>query len=400
MTENTDKIIDDYVAHWNAKIGEERPVALLRTSHREYCMASRHVTDDLIRNFAVCHGDANPLWRNPDYAAASPWGGIVAPPMFIQAISSATRLPPPPPIKSWTMMAAGTEYTIERPFRPGDVIDGTDVWMGFVERSKPDRPHRTFILTGERRYTDQNGKAVGKLAMRAFAMAPRQGVDAEAPSPGGQPRERPHYSEEQLQEIYAHYDDENAGKLRRGAEPRFWEEVNEGDDIGKLIKGPIDILDSASFIAMIGGGVGFADKWMLTKDEIDLSPRDPVTNAYHFNFAWHLDDGCARAMGQPYALVFGAQIEANCSHLLSNWGGDHSFVRVMDNRIIAPMYLGETAHFQGKVARKFEEDGRGLVEIAMQVAQQDGIPVGTQRAVVQLPHRGRPNEVVEAVQGS
>jgi acyl dehydratase len=399
MSEDTDKILDDYIADWNARIGESKPVGVHRTSHRQYCMSSRHVTDDLIRNFAVCHGDANPLWRDRDYAEASPWGKIIGPPAQLMSLSAAAILPPPPPIKNWTMMAAGAEYTIDRPLVHGDEIDGTDVWVGFVERSKPDRPHRTFVLTAERRFTDQKGQSVGKLAMRAFAMAPRSGQDAGDGPKGPPPRERPCYSEEQLQEIYAHYDAENAGQLRRGAEPRFWEDVNEGDDIGKLIKGPIDILDSASFIQMVGGGVGFADKWMLIKNELDLSPRDPVTNAYHFNFDWHLDDGSAQAMGQPYALVFGAQIEAHCSHLLTNWGGDHSMVRLMDNRIIAPMFLGETAHFAGKVSRKFEEDGRGLVEIAIQASQQDGIPVGTQRAIVQLPHRGRPDEVVQQVMG-
>jgi acyl dehydratase len=400
MTENTDTIIDEYIAHWNSRIGESKPVGLHRKSHRAYVLANRHITDDLIRNFVVCHGDANPLWRDEDYAKASPWGRIVAPPMQLITVSAATIQPPPPPVKGWTLMAAGSEYTIERPLVPGDVIDGTDVWMGFVERSKPDKPHRMFILTAERRFTDQNGDPVGKLAMRVFVMAPRSGFEAEEGQVGPAPRKRPRYSDEQLAEVYAHYDDENAGKLRRGSEPRFWEDVNEGDDVGKLIKGPVDLQDTASFISMVGGGVGFAEKWMLIKDEIDLSPRDPVTNAYHFNFDWHIDDGSAQAMGQPMAMVFGTQIEANCSHLLTNWCGDHGFVRVMDNRIIAPMFVGETAYFQGKVTRKYEEDGRGLVEIMIQASQQDGIPIGTQRAVVQLPHRGRPNEVVHEVFGA
>ncbi len=393
---NSDDVVDAYVADWNARIGESRPVGVTRKSHRDYCIAHRHISDDLIRQFVVCHGDANPLWRDTAYAKASPWGQLIAPPMQMLSVSAATRLPPPPEVENWTMMAAGAIYEVDRPLLPGDVIDADDVWMGIVERSKPDRPNRTFILTAERRFKDAAGRPVGKFGMRVFATTPRHGVTPEA-ARTAPPRQRPRYTQEQLDEIYAHYDAENAGQLRRGAQPRYFEDVKVGDTIGKVIKGPVDVLDSASFVAMAGGGIGFAEKWMLIKDELHLSPRDPETNAYHFNFSWHLDDGCARAMGQPYALNFGTLLEVNCSHALTNWAGDHGFVRIMDNRILAPMYLGETATVTGVVSKVWEEDGRGLVEIQLKVAQQDGIDVGSQRAVVQLPHRGRPDEVIDAV---
>jgi hypothetical protein len=128
-----------------------------------------------------------------------------------------------------------------------------------------------------------------------------------------------------------------------------------------------------------------------------MSPRDPETNAYHFNMDWHLDDGSARAMGQPYAITFGALIENHFAHALSNWGGDHSFVRLMDNRVLAPMYLGETARITGGVTRTFEEHGRGLVEVMLTAVQNDGIQVASNKSIIQLPHRGHANEVVEEV---
>jgi acyl dehydratase len=397
--QDTDKIVDDYVAHWNARIGESKRVGVHRTSHRNYAMQNRYVTDDLIRHFVLCHGDTNPLWRNEEYAKASPWGRIIGPPMQIQAISSAVALPPPPAIKGWNLMHAGSTYELERPLVHGDVIDADNVWMGIEERSKAGRPHRTFIITGERRYTDQDGKYVGKYEMKVFGTSPRSGAaPSDAPAAGPQ-RKRPRYTEEQLSEIYGHYDAEIAGKLRRGADPRYWEDVNEGDVVGEVIKGPVDILDAASYIGSIGGGLGFADKWMLIKDEIDLSPRDPETNAYHFNMDWHLDDGSARAMGQPYAINFGALLENNFGHALTNWCGDHAFVRKIENRILAPMYLGEFARITGGVTRKYEQDGRGLVDIMLTAKQNDGIQVAAHTSTIQLPHRGRPTEVVDEVMG-
>lgn len=394
--QDSDKVIDEYVAHWNSRIGESRPVPLLRKSHRDYTIACRHVTDDLIRQFVICQGDTNPLWREEAYAKASPWGRIIGPPLQIMSVASSVALPHAPIVKDWNLMHAGSLYQMERPLVPGDVIDAEDVWMGITERTKADRPHRTFILNGERRFRDASGRHVGKLCARVFATVPKAGSTPVAPAPAAE-RKRRRYTEAELKEIYDHYDDEIAGKLRRGGEPRYWEDVSEGDEIGQVLKGPVDVLDAASFIGSVGAGLGFADKWMLIKDELSHSPVDVETGAYHFSMTWHLDDNVARSMGQPYAMNFGALIEVNFSHALSNWAGDHAFVREIDNKLGAPMYLGDTLRIIGKVVKTYEQDGRGLVEVMLQGVNQDGIQMAQARSVIQLPHRGRPDEVVRDV---
>lgn len=395
-TPESHKLIDEYVARWNARIGETKPVPLLRRTHRDYAMSARHVTDDMIRQFAICQGDANPLWREEAYAKASPWGRIIGTPLQIMSISSAVALPDPPDVHGWNLMHAGNLYEMERPLVPGDVIDAVDVWTGITERTKDDRPHRTFLLGAERRFTDASGRYVGKLGCRAFATVAKSGAAFEAPKPT-QERKRRRYSEAELKEIYDHYDDEVAGKLRRGSKPQYWEDIEEGDTIGQVLKGPLDILDLASFVGAAGAGLGFADKWMLIKEELAHSPVDIETGAYHFLMTWHLDDNVARSMGQPYAMNFGSLIELNFAHAASNWAGDHAFVRVIDNKLAAPMYLGDILRITGKVSRKYEEDDRGLVAITMDGTNQDGIHVAHTRAVIHLPHRGRPDEVIRDV---
>ena len=42
-------------------------------------------TRDAIRHYAHGIGDDNPLWCDPDYAASTRWGGIVALPSFLFA---------------------------------------------------------------------------------------------------------------------------------------------------------------------------------------------------------------------------------------------------------------------------------------------------------------------------
>ncbi|MFC3242419.1 MaoC family dehydratase N-terminal domain-containing protein [Gordonia humi] len=43
---------------------------------------NHEVTVDGTRHFAYGYGDANPLWFDPEYAATTRWGGIIAPPNF------------------------------------------------------------------------------------------------------------------------------------------------------------------------------------------------------------------------------------------------------------------------------------------------------------------------------
>ena len=61
------------------------------------------------------------------------------------------------------------------------------------------------------------------------------------------------------------------------------------------------------------------------------------------------------------------------------------------------MFMGETMRVTGKVARVYEEDGRGLVDLDVTGVQRDGIAVIHVTATVQLPHQGKPDEVAAQV---
>ena len=50
-----------------------------RRPHNEW------VTYDGIRHFAVGNGDTNPLWSDRNYASGTPWGDVIAPPLFAMA---------------------------------------------------------------------------------------------------------------------------------------------------------------------------------------------------------------------------------------------------------------------------------------------------------------------------
>ena len=65
-------ITDDGVARLRARIGIPRP----HTRGPHYLVPN----EDAFRNVAHAYGDDNPLWCEPDYAAATRWDGPIAPP--------------------------------------------------------------------------------------------------------------------------------------------------------------------------------------------------------------------------------------------------------------------------------------------------------------------------------
>lgn len=389
-----DKALDDYIEKVNATVGEVKAVPVHRTQHREYTLAFRDVTADLIRMFTVANGDTNPLWRNPSYAHESPWGGIIAPPLYTYTAAATTAYPEPPEIEGIDLMHGGNKVLMHRAVRPGDSISAVDVWNGVENKSKPGRPQKLLIFNGERQFSNQHGQLVATLQSRMVAVVKLPGAPADQPAAQ---RPAPSYTDAQLQQIYDHYNQELDGELRRGGEPRFWEDVHAGDELGQVIKGPLDALDVATFIGALGVGIANADKWEMTRTELSRSPKDPQTGAYHYNMDWHLVDSSAQSVGMPRAINFGAYIDINASHLINNWLGDHGWVREFESRFIATMFSGDTLRLTGTVTRAFEEDGRGFAELAIRGVEQNGVDVVNVRAIVQLPHRGSPNEVVEEI---
>ena len=61
------------------------------------------------------------------------------------------------------------------------------------------------------------------------------------------------YTDEEIDEIDAEY----AAATRRGGEPRFWEDVVEGETVGPMIKGPLLVTDVVCW--HVGMGMGLYD---------------------------------------------------------------------------------------------------------------------------------------------
>src|SRR5260221_6365949 len=77
----------------------------------------RSATPDAIRHFAWGIGDDNPLWVDDEYARATRWGAVLAPPCFLYAVDYTIVAPKLPGVQ-W--IYAGTDWTWLDVVRCGD----------------------------------------------------------------------------------------------------------------------------------------------------------------------------------------------------------------------------------------------------------------------------------------
>jgi len=164
--------------------------ALIRKPIGTPAVAPDPVNQAMIRHWAAAFEDHNPVYTDPGRAAASRFGGIVAPPMMLQTWT----MPTPKitgiaerggsPVETTTnplavldragfiaTLATNSEVEIVRYLRLGDVITST-MEIESVSEEKQTRIGRGHFITWVTTYRDQQGEVVGRQRFRILKFAP------------------------------------------------------------------------------------------------------------------------------------------------------------------------------------------------------------------------------------
>jgi acyl dehydratase len=175
---------------------------------------------------------------------------------------------------------------------------------------------------------------------------------------------------------------------RRGPEPRYWEDVNVGDELPRLEKGTLDHAEIVAFGASYRG---------LPKNVNDLIEKgDYAGAAIAFREAAmasglagnrHADDSVAREEGAPGAFDIGEQRAGWACELVTDWAGDAAAVTKFSIQYRLFHVVGDTAWCDGRVFAKSQENGQNLVDIELWVENHRGQRVSTGTAQVALPSR-------------
>ena len=125
---------------------------------QEFDRYSFEVTQDDIVEFATALGETNPLYTDADYASATPYGGIIAPPTFCVIFRSEAPMPDLKLSYGKRGFDGGKECRFVNPIRPGDTITGVDRIAEVYE--KTGRSGNMIFIVRESEFTNQAGDTV------------------------------------------------------------------------------------------------------------------------------------------------------------------------------------------------------------------------------------------------
>ena len=367
-------------------------------------MFNTQATRDAIRHFANGIGDRNPLYRDREYARKTRYGCVPAPGCFLHSVyheggsshggvtgTSESRREDRERGRERRREGrqdgglGGVEWEWLRPIVEGDEFTFTNRRLPVEERKSSDG-RLVVTSSGMGEYKDQHGKVVARAKGWGISV---QWMGEGMPPPR-QRRvslvENATYTPEELQKIYDDYDKE----VVRGANPRYWEDVQIGDDLGHVVKGPLKLEDI--IVWAMGAGSPYFKAHGLKLDYLKRHPTldivDRITGEKVNPELWHWVDTVAQTQGVRRALDYGVQRMCWAGHLLTNWVGDDGFVKRMHAQVRAHNFMQDTAWMRGKLTRKYldENDGPCVdVEIRGENQREEMILSGS--ATMLLPSR-------------
>jgi uncharacterized OB-fold protein/acyl dehydratase len=154
------------------------------------------VNQAMIRHWCDAVGDTNPIYTDPDAAAASVHGQIVAPPTMLQAWTMKGLVPPPSEgggaqeelmglldsAGFTSVVATNCDQEYERYLHIGDELTAESV----IEDVSPEK-HTGLgdghFVTTRTDFRDQQGELVGSMRFRILKFKPPEKKEAKAPRP-------------------------------------------------------------------------------------------------------------------------------------------------------------------------------------------------------------------------
>lgn len=340
-------------------------------------------TRDNIRHYAHGIGDDNPLWCDPDYAAKSHYGGIVALPSFLFSTSRIVSgyvggLP------GVHAMWSGADWTWHKAVRRNDEIrtesylkDLIEHQTRFAGRAVQQIYHVDFF--------NQEGDKVAEADSWCFRTERDQAREHGTKYKEVRARGPRRYSDEELAEAYKLYRNEEI----RGGVPRYWEDVKEGEELPVMFKGPMTVTGFIAYAQGWGGLYIRANKlaWKL----IDAHPGVGIKNRFGIPDVperVHWEEDFALEVGAPGAYDYGPERTSWMTHQLTNWMGDTGFLHKTHCQVRRHNPEGDMLFIHGKVKRKFVENGKHMVEIAQEARNQDDEVSAIGSGIVILPSKG------------
>ena len=351
----------------------------------DHSMNNELATRLAVARFADGIGDNNPLWLDAKKAGDSSYGAPVAPPSWVLCCFSGLQF-------GWPGLGSfhsGSRLSFYRPVYVGDKITPTCSYLSF-DGPRPSRFAGQSVTDHFlNRYHNQRNELVCEVHWTV--------VNYERGSAKKRASGRTTENKVQLPHPWTKFElellEENiANEKPRGQVPRLWEEVEVGDSLCEVIKGPIGTTDEVAFVAAGGAPIRRLAAHRSALLEYRRHPewcfRDPATNALEPIYSVHYNKQAAQQMGVAMQYDVGFQRQCWQIHLLCDWMGDDGWIKEASSQYRAFVYLSDVIRLSGQVAEKYV-DGHGehVVKVQTSAYNQRGENVMPGSAVIALPSR-------------
>ncbi|HUJ99704.1 MAG TPA: MaoC family dehydratase N-terminal domain-containing protein [Stellaceae bacterium] len=340
-------------------------------------------TRDNIRHYAHGIGDDNPLWCDPEYAAGTKYGDVIALPSFLFACSRIISgyvggLP------GVHAMWAGADWQWHHTVKRNDAIT-TEAWLKDLIEHETKFAGRAVQQIYHVNFYNQKGTKVAEADSWCFRTDRDQAREEGTKYTELKSKPPRRYTDEELARLYKLYAGE---EVRRGT-PRRWQTVASGDPLPTMAKGPMTVTGFIAFAQGWGGLYIRANK--LAWKQIHRHPGLGIKNRFGIPDCperVHWENDFATMVGAPGAYDYGPERCSWLTHHLTNWMGDDGFLRRAHCKIRRHNPEGDLLVIDGKVTRKYIEDGRHLVDIEQEARNQDGELSVIGGGTVELPSAG------------
>ena len=383
-----DAITDEGVGALRRRVGVARP----HTQPPHYFQPN----EDAFRHVAEAHGDDNPLWCDPEYGQKSRWGSVISPPHLaggdtLVGEDEVTTLDPETkallkgdPLGGVHAFYSGASREWWNPLRPGNRVSRRNALVGVLDK-KSDFAGRAVHEWSAEVFAAQGGPVLVRpvplmiRTEREKATERKKNDDIEI---------RP-YSDDELAAIDECY----AGEVdrRRGALPRMWEDVAEGDEIGPIVKGPLRVTDMVVWHVGMGMGLYGVKALRLGYNQRLRVPRffkRDALNIPDVQQRVHWDAEWAHQAGNPASYDYGRMRETWLIHLCTDWMGDDAWLWKLDCQFRKFNYVGDTHWMRGRVTRHYLAEGdRPAVDLDIWGENNRGVITTPGHATILLPSR-------------
>ena len=342
---------------------------------------------DAARHYANGIGDNNPLYNDPAYGEASFWKRSLATPTILYSTNNEVggAVEGLPGVHA---MFAGTDFTWHRPVEVGTRIRTESKLKDLVEKQTR-FAGRSIQQIYTVKFFNQIDDLIAEADSWCFRVGRSEAKKGEkyAHERNDEDREKrlAKWTKDDRERFAQHY----AQERRRGAQTRFAEDVQVGDALDTLLKGPYTITTVIAYFQAWGsyGTQSHRNAW----DYFARHPTLAIPNKYGVPEGparVHWDEDFAREAGIPAPYDFGPERISWLSHALTDWMGDAGHLRRLNAKVRDHNLVGDVAWINGTVTGKSVVENQHRIAIELWAENQFGDKTATGQAEVVLPSRG------------